>query len=287
MNLISRLKDDLSGKVEPETGPIDKAFLAREALIQERTQLGEKRDELKSAKDRIGDSDRATAITREIEAIDRRIAEMNRAQPLLELEFQMLTLAAIQSETTQLSLRDIEITNERATLYANGLKAGRPSEMSPDTAEDEMAARQHAKSLLNGIAPGTLLLHTEVDRDRLLGRERRGIEIALKFLNKNEAQTRTAAALAWAKVNDGRYRKVAHDIVLAKVRLQALERAKHDLIAECPDAVVVQLPMSSKIDGLEATAFGRMEITVDQIVEAAIAEDIVTKAEVRKAAENG
>jgi hypothetical protein len=100
-----------------------------------------------------------------------------------------LTTAEIARQTAPLNARYQEIVSERAANYRSALKNGGGG-ATPIIDPDERAAREHAKNLLNGSAPGSLLLPPEITRDRALLREQRGIEIALKIFASKDLVAR-------------------------------------------------------------------------------------------------
>src|SRR5439155_14282924 len=105
-----------------------------------------------------------------------------------------LTCAEIDRQVRLHSERRRQIINERAAMYASALKNGTSGE-TPVVDADERAAREHAKGLLNGAAPESLSLPPEITRDRMLLREQRGIEIALKILTDKSLVSRAADAV--------------------------------------------------------------------------------------------
>src|SRR6266702_1356460 len=96
-------------------------------------------------------------------------------------EIHDLTTAEIGRQVKIHVERSQQIMTERAAMYASALKNGGWRD-TPVVDADERAAREHAKSLLNGSAPESLSLPPEITRDRMLLREQRGIEIVLKIL---------------------------------------------------------------------------------------------------------
>ena len=110
---------------------------------------------------------------------------------------------------------------------------------------DEKAAREHARALLNGAAPPSLSSPPEagITLDKVLYREQRGIDIALKILNDKDLVARSVEAVEWAEAHGAEWRALAREITLAAVRLDALERSAQQLLAGCPDLFAVRLPM--------------------------------------------
>jgi hypothetical protein len=174
-----------------------------------------------------------------------------------------LTTAEIGRQAAVLAERDREITN------------GGPT---PVIDADEQAAREHARSLLNGSAPESLSLAPELNRDKILYREKRGIAIAMKILASKDLVARATEAVQWAEEHSGEWRALCRDIVLAAVRLAALEDSAQRLIEQCVDIHSVRLPMANVIGGRSIA-----ETPTIELAEIALAAGVVTPAEIRKA----
>jgi hypothetical protein len=192
-------------------------------------------------------------------------------------EIHTLTTAEIGRQVKIHSDRSRQIINERAAMYANALKNGGSGD-TPILDADERAARQHAKSLLNGSAPESLSLPPEITRDRMLLREQRGIEIVLKILSDKSLVARASEAVEWAEAHGDQWRALCRDIVLSAIKLDALEQSARELLARCPDIFAVRLPMGNKIGGRAIS-----ETPISDLKDAALAKGVVTSAEIRKA----
>jgi hypothetical protein len=190
-------------------------------------------------------------------------------------EIHELTTAEIGRQAAVLAERDREITNELADRYKNALKNGGPT---PIIDADEQAAREHARSLLNGSAPESLSLAPELNRDKILYREKRGIAIALKILASKDLVARATEAVQWAEEHGGEWRALCRDIVLTAVRLDALEDSARRLLEQCIDIHSVRLPMANLIGGRPIA-----ETPISDLVETAMAAGVVTSDEIRKA----
>jgi hypothetical protein len=153
--------------------------------------------------------------------------------------------------------------------------AGETSILDPD----ERAAREHAKHLLNGSAPGSLLLPPEVTGDRALLREQRGIEIALKIYASKDLAARATEAVEWAEQHRNEWVELCHAITLTAVRLDALEDKARELLEQCGDIHAVRLPMGNVIGG-RAICETR---SISDLAETALAAGVVTASEIRKA----
>jgi hypothetical protein len=188
-----------------------------------------------------------------------------------------LTTAEIGRQVKIHSDRSRQIINERAAMYASALKNGYSGD-TPIVDADERAAREHAKSLLNGSAPESLSLPPEITRDRMLLREQRGIEIVLKILSSKELVARATEAVEWAEAHGAQWRALCRDITLTAIKLDALERASQQMIGQCPDIFAVNLPMGNLVGGRAIS-----ETPISDLTEAALAQGVVTSAEIRKA----
>jgi hypothetical protein len=130
--------------------------------------------------------------------------------------------------------------------------------------------------LLNGSA-ASLSLAQELGHDKVLYREQRGIDLALKILSDQQLAARAAEAVSWAEAHTDQFRSMYREITLAATRIEALERGASELLGQCPDVFAVQLPMMNLV--------GRSvsEIPLADLQEAALAQGVVTKSEIRKA----
>lgn len=191
-----------------------------------------------------------------------------------------LTSAEISRQIRRHSERRQEIVNERADIYASAMKNG-GSFTSPIADADELAARAHAKALLNGSAPDFLSLPPETSREKILYREQRGIDIALKVLTDKDIAARAAEAVEWAEANGERWRTLCREITLTAVKLEALERNASELLDQCGDVFAIRLPMSNIVGARPVS-----EMSVRDLTEAALTSGVVTGAEIRKAKSN-
>jgi hypothetical protein len=188
-----------------------------------------------------------------------------------------LTLAEVNRQIQVHSERRRQIVEERAAIFASTQKNGGAIE-SPIVDADERAAREHAKSLLNGSAPPSLSLPPEITSDKRLYREQRGIEIVLKVLTDKELVARATGAVAWAENNGDRWKALCREITLTAIKLNALETSARELIGQCGDVFAIRLPMVNLIVGQSIH-----EMSIGELIGIALNEEIVTQAEVRKA----
>jgi hypothetical protein len=192
-----------------------------------------------------------------------------------------LTTAEVGRQVKMYSERRQQIDDERAAAYAYALKNGGAPD-TPVVDADERAALEHAKNLLNGYAPQSLSLPPEISRDRILLRERRGLDIVLKILADKDLVARAAEAVEWGEAHGAEWHQLTREITLTAIRLHALEQSAQRLLAGCPDLFAVRLPMTV-ISNSPSIA----EIPLDDLKGAALAEGIITHAEIRKAEKHG
>jgi hypothetical protein len=189
-----------------------------------------------------------------------------------------LTGQEIARQVAALSLRRQQIVSERASMYANALKSGGATDSAPID-DDERAAREHAKVLLNGAAPAALsLFQPAITLDKRLYREQRGIDLALKILADKDLVARAAEAVEWGEVHGPEWRQLAREITLTAIRLDALERRARQLLEGCGDISAVRLPVV-----MIANTRSIAELSVRDLATAAEADGVVSNAEIRKA----
>ena len=188
-----------------------------------------------------------------------------------------LTTAEISRQTAPLHARLQEIKSVRAVNYQSTLKSGASATQFLDP--DERAAREHAKHLLNGSAPGTLLLPPEITHDRELLREQRGIEIALKIYASKDLVARAVEAVEWSEEHRNEWVELCRAITLTAVKLDALEDSARMLLDQCVDIHSVRLPMGNVIGGRSICETR----SISELAETALAAGVVTASEIKKA----
>src|SRR5712664_3689984 len=116
-----------------------------------------------------------------------------------------LTVAEIARIDAPLAERELQILNKRAEIYSTALTNG-GAQSTPIVSDDEKAALQHAKRLLNGNAPDSLSLPPDITLDKQLYREGRGIQIARKILADKTLVARATEAVEWAEAHGAQWR---------------------------------------------------------------------------------
>jgi hypothetical protein len=185
-------------------------------------------------------------------------------------EVHALTTDEILRQIKAHSARRAEIVAQRAALYRHAQQSGISHE-APIADADERAAREHAKSLLNGSSPAWLSLPPDVSQDRILYREQRALDIVLKILNDKNLVALANAGVEWEEQHGDRYRELVRRRVLLMVEADACGRAAEQMLGSCPDIFATKLP---RPDLYESGTFSETE---------ALAAGVVTQSDIRKA----
>ena len=188
-----------------------------------------------------------------------------------------LTVAEIVRIDAPFAERELQIQNKRAEIYSTSLKNG-GAQSTPIIDDDEKAALQHAKHLLNGNAPNSLSLPPDITLDKQLYREWRGIKIARKILADKTLVARATEAVEWAEAHRGEWRSLCREMTLTAIRLEAVEARARQLLRGCGDIFAVKLPMVIITNSRSISA-----IPLSDLKDAALAEGVVSHAEIRKA----
>lgn len=124
-----------------------------------------------------------------------------------------LTTEEISRQVKIHSDRRAQIVEERAAICRNMSRTG----ADPVIDEDERAAREHARTLLNGAAPQSLSVPPEIAYDRILLREQRALDLVLKILSNKNLALRAAEAVAWAEEHADEWRTLCRETVLTAI----------------------------------------------------------------------
>jgi hypothetical protein len=173
-------------------------------------------------------------------------------------EIHALTAAEIDRQIRVHSERRQQIVAERERpCFSSALKNGTTNDEAQIVDADERAAREHAKNLLNGAAPANLALPAELSRDKMLYREQRGIDIALKILTNQKLVARAADAVKWAEAHAKRWSALCRELTLTAVKLAALEDSARELLVTTPfrNAISVRSVMGISEIGRPPTTF--------------------------------
>jgi hypothetical protein len=184
------------------------------------------------------------------------------------------TTLEIRRQIAALNERRAAITVELQAIFAETVKRGVASSSPILLDDDEKAARQHALSLLSGVATD-ISLPPEVSRERELFRERRGIDLALAVLARKLEDATAAAVAKWWKAQEAKWQALAREMVLAAIRLNALDRRAEAMFTGIE---TVHLP---------PVALGRFigivaQTPIHELVAAAMESGVLTRAEIQE-----
>jgi hypothetical protein len=147
--------------------------------------------------------------------------------------------------------------------------------------QNELAARAHAKRLLNGNSPPDLVPEDGAANIRLeqhLYNERAGVRMAMKILSDKSIEARAVEAVQWLEANRDKWRELSREVIFAAVKLNALTDEVDAFIRSCPDPHAVRLPLAS---WCERPYVGTK--IVEELTNDAIEAGVVTPADVAKA----
>jgi hypothetical protein len=191
--------------------------------------------------------------------------------PSTRAEFQQMRAALFERKRT--------LQNEGAANYA-AMKSGSPP--SRPLSDHERRVTAHIQLLMNGSTPPHLLMPAAT-RDEQIRSEIDAIDFVERDLGRQEELVLQREAEQWVFEHAAEWRALCREIVLAAVRLAALEdraRAAIEPIQSRPS--IGGLAMGSSIgSGLSLLGIGDPLLDLRS---QALKEGVVTNAEIRKAA---
>lgn len=189
------------------------------------------------------------------------------------------TAAEFRQVRSALSVRERELQNEGAALYSAVQKGAPPPRPLTDHAT---RVREHIKTLLNGATPPHLLAPV-ASRDQQIIAELEAVRFADSYWGKLEADALEREAQQLADRQDPEWRGLCREIVLAAVKLEALEARARDMLEPLRGAYV-NIAMPCTI-GSQLSLLGIGDPLADMRNEA-LQQGIVSKADLRKASSN-
>ncbi|WP_342728873.1 hypothetical protein AAFG07_20860 [Bradyrhizobium sp. B097] len=187
------------------------------------------------------------------------------------------TSAEIRAVRSALSEHDRALMSEDAGIYQASLKGLPPPR--PLT-EHECMVRDHLKTLLNGSTPAHFLGGSDVSRLQQIRANREAIAIADKHWAQKEGEAREREAQEYIDRNADAWREVCREIVFTSTRLLALENRAREMLEPVQGAWGLNIAMATTI----ASGFSLLGVgdPLRELHDAAVAERIVTQAEIRK-----
>ncbi|MGY4499165.1 hypothetical protein ACVWYH_003096 [Bradyrhizobium sp. GM24.11] len=191
-----------------------------------------------------------------------------RAHPTTSVEFRQARAA--------LSVRERELQNEGAALYAAIQKGSPPPRPLTD---HEARVREHIKTLLNGATPSHLLAPV-ASRDEQIRAEIDAIRFADRHWGKLEEEAAQREAQQFADDRDSEWRALCREIVLTALKLEAFEARAREML-EPIRGFSVNVAMWRTI-GSDLSLLGVGDPLADMRNDA-LQQGIVSAADVRKA----
>lgn len=187
------------------------------------------------------------------------------------------TVAEIRAARLKLFERQRALQAEGAANYA-AMKAGSPP--TQPLTDHQRRVAGHVQLLMNGSTPASLLAPA-VSRDDQIRAELDAIAFVDRDLGRQEEIAREREAGAWVTEHADQWRALCHDIVLTAVRLAALEGSAREALSYLQVPGVKGLAMAATIgSGYSLLGIGD---PLREMIEAALSENVVTQAEIRKA----
>jgi hypothetical protein len=190
------------------------------------------------------------------------------------------TVVEIRRTRAALAAQDRALMEEGAADY-KAEKAGSPP--SRPLNDHERLVNAHIHLLMNGSTPPHLLV-PPVSRDAQRRAQRDAIAYVDRQLGRQEEDALEREAQQWAIDHDAQWRALCREIVLAAVKLAALEERARDTLKPIDGCWVRGLAMGSTIgSGLSLLGIGDplLDLRTD-----ALAEGIITASDIKKAEKN-
>jgi hypothetical protein len=190
-----------------------------------------------------------------------------------KLDEHRLEIADLDVRMGRLLERRAQIVEESAAIYA--ATKGRVEIIDLD----ERAAHRYAAELASGAVPPPVLVISgpaETSRDRVLSFEQRAVDLAVQVLTNEKVIATASMAIAWSHAVDNVWREHVREVVLLRHLLVTQDRRSVWFIEQCPDVHFMELPLVAMLDRND-------EIDLVTLTEAALAQRIVTLAEVEDA----
>lgn len=195
-------------------------------------------------------------------------------------EIHALTTAEISRQSTDVS-KEIQSATVELVEIEKARKVG-AAEYQP-ISDHQKAVREYAQSRANGHASTLLKFPPSISREQELRIKIDGLNLLLKALQSAELAARAADAVAWEIENRAKWCALARETVLTAIRLDALENRAKEMRQEAGGMFAARLALCLYVGNWQSIAGFQAE----EIAEAALAEGIVTKSEIRAAERGG
>jgi hypothetical protein len=131
------------------------------------------------------------------------------------------TSAEIARMASEYGAQRLAVIAELQEVYANRA----PGTAAPELSDDQLSVRRLAKDMLNGMSPQTLLPKSSSSREHDLYLKRDAIDLVLGVLSGEEFRARATEAAQLAVATDAEWRGICHDLMVAYLKVEALEKA--------------------------------------------------------------
>jgi hypothetical protein len=186
------------------------------------------------------------------------------------------TVAELRQAQAALSARRVALQTEGAAEYA-AMKGG--SAPSRALSDHERRVGDHIKLLMNGSTPQHLLVPT-VSREEQRRAEMDAIDYVQRNLSRRMDELSLRDAEQWVVDNATGWRALCREIVLAAVRLEALEQRARDFLEPIRGQHVGGLAMTTTIARFSLLGIGD---PLEELRANALKDGVVNASEIRKA----
>ena len=188
-----------------------------------------------------------------------------------------MTVAEIDDVEREIAALDLQLLDEARKIYEAMRKGGAPA---MPLSEHDRRVGKHLQKYLNGATPAHLLDGAGISRDAEIRAHRDALQIVRRDLAKRKESARYAEAEQWVIENAKEWCALCREIVLAAEKLAVLEESARRFL-EPIDGICIKIAMGSTIaSGLSLLGTGD---PLREMREAALKDNIVTEAEIRKA----
>jgi len=187
-----------------------------------------------------------------------------------------MTVAEIQDAEREIAALDLQLLQEAREVYEALRKGGPPA---LPLSEHDRRVGKHLQKYMNGATPARLL-DANVSRDAEIRAHRDALQIVLRDLARRKELASYAEAEKWVADNAKEWCALCREIILAAERLAALEESARRFL-EPIEGINIKIAMGSTIaSGLSLLGVGD---PLREMRDAALKDNIVTEAEIRKA----
>jgi hypothetical protein len=186
------------------------------------------------------------------------------------------TVAEIQDVEREIAALDLQLLEEAREVYEALRKGASPA---LPLSEHDRRVGKYLQKYMNGATPARLL-EANVSRDVEIRAHRDALQIVLRDLARRKELARYAEAEKWVANNAKEWCALCREIVLVAERLAALEESARRFL-EPIEGINIKIAMGSTIaSGLSLLGIGD---PLREMRDAALKDNIVTEAEIRKA----